>query len=447
MLCPLFRVSADSGGYIIKLKDGFELQANLYSLSVVDETKGLYYSDNVTTLEDIEHCIEYVESNDCVELIRGNETIQTYLLPADELYPEQWQSQMINIDAVWDYETYGNNVNIAVIDSGCDFHEDIVSNIAGGYNYIRKSDDYKDNIGHGTHVSGVIAACQNNIGISGIAPKAKIYALKCFDVGAKTTVLMLSQAIYDAVDKYNCKIINMSLGLSSDKQTLYNAIKYAYDKGVIIIAAVGNDGDSTNYYPASYDEVIGVGSVGLDKLQSYFSQTNDSVDVVAPGEKVKSLLNEDEYVELEGTSQATAYVTGVIATLLSANDLSNEEVKEMIVQTSEDLGTSGKDNMYGYGLIDANQLFVETIKNTSYYLSPINDNTILIYNNTDKPLSALGIFARYEDERMIDSELKDIILLSHKKVNIHYADSGGSLKFFLWGSLENMNPLTINRSN
>ena len=447
MLCPLFRVNADSGGYIIKLKEGFKPQDYLSSLSVVDENKGLYFTNKADNLNDFNYRIEYIESNDEVSLVRGIERVQLYSSPLDEYFPEQWQSQMLNIDSVWDYETYGNDINIAVIDSGCNIHEDIYPNIAGGYNYIRKSEEYKDNIGHGTHVSGVIASCMNDIGISGMAPKSKIYALKCFDTGAKTTVLMLSQAIYDAVDKYNCKIINMSLGLESDKLTLYNAIKYAYDKGVIIIAAVGNDGNSLNYYPASYDEVIGVGSVGLDKQQSYFSQTNDSVYVVAPGERVKSLYKEAEYIELEGTSQAAAYVTGIVATMLSANDLSVDEVKENLKATSEDLGDTGKDNLYGYGLVDANKLFFKCIEDISYYVSPISNNNVVIYNNTDKSINAVSIFAEYEDEKMIDSELKDIILLSHKKVNIHYADSGGNLKFFLWDSLSNLNPLSKTRRN
>jgi len=447
MLSPPFKAEADSGGYIVKLKDVTVPIELTEMLTEVNAKQRIYTTDSINQLENFSECIEYTETNDQVVLIEGESSASLYSLPSDEIYSEQWQTQMVNAEFAWDMETYGNEVNVAVIDTGCNPHEDI--NLAGGYNFILNNEDYSDNHGHGTHVAGIISAQHNDIGIAGIAPKVNIYALKCVDTYYSSGTDELIAAIIAAVDKYNCKVISMSLGVLRDDEEngLYEAVKYATDNGVIIVAAVGNDGNkpyykSRMYYPAAFEEVIGVGSVGLTKRRSDFSQQNDSVFVVAPGENYKSTIGTEDYGVKGGTSQATPLVAATAAIMFSADDdMTVDEFKDYIINCSEPL----EDEYCGYGLLNIEAMFKECIKNTNYYVSPINDDGVTVYNNTDDILTATGIFAEYEDKKYVSGSINDIILLPEKKVKINYTNTEGILKFFLWSSTENLKPLTEER--
>ena len=447
MLSPPFKVSADSGGYIVKLKDITVPVELTEILTEVNAEHRIYTADSINQLENFSEYIEYTETNDEVMLIEGESEVGLYSLPRDELYSEQWQLQMVNAEFAWDMETYGNEVNVAVIDTGCNPHEDI--NLAGGYNFILNNEDYSDNHGHGTHVAGIISAQHNEIGIAGVAPKVNIYALKCVDPYYSSGTDELIAAIIAAVDKFDCKVISMSLGVLRDDEEngLYEAVKYATDNGVIIVAAAGNDGRKDYYksrlwYPAAYEEVIGVGSVGLTKRRSDFSQQNDSVFVVAPGENYKSTIGTDDYGVKGGTSQATPIVAATAAILFSADDdMTVDEFKNYIISCSEQL----EDEYCGYGLLNIAAMFKECIKNKDYYVSPINDDGVLVYNNTEDTLTAIGIFAEYEDKKYVSGSINDITLLPDKKVKINYINSKGMLKFFLWSSMENLKPLTEER--
>lgn len=445
MLSPPFKAEADSGGYIVKLKNVNVPIELTEMLTEVNAEHRIYTVDGINQLEGFGEYIEYTETNEEVMLIEGESEVSLYSLPSDELYSEQWQSQMVNAEFAWDMETYGNEVNVAVIDTGCNPHEDI--NLAGGYNFILNNEDYSDNHGHGTHVAGIISAQHNEIGIAGVAPKVNIYALKCVDPGYVSDEDELIAAIFAAVDKYNCKVINMSLGTLANKTSLYEAVKHATDNGVIIVAAAGNDGKkdyykSRLYYPAAYEEVIGVGSVGLTKRRSDFSQQNESVFVVAPGENYKSTIGMSEYDVKNGTSQATPIVTATAAILLSADDdMTLDEFKNYIISCSEPL----EDEYCGYGLLNIEAMFKKCIENTDYYVSPINDDGVIVYNNTDDTLTATGIFAEYEDKKYVSGSMNDITLLPDKKIKINYINTEGMLKFFLWSSTENLKPLTEGR--
>lgn len=443
-ILPIYRVSADSGGYIVKFNTDISKICDISNFTEIADDKNIYSFNNLNDLKGLESYVEYYETNDKVDLIEGEETIALFRIPSDELYSEQWQTQMVNADYAWELETYGNQINVAVIDSGCNAHIDVKNNLVGGYDYTNKSDDYSDNVGHGTHVTGIIAAQMNDYGIIGVAPKVNVYALKCVDKNISAGTDILAEAIYDAVDKYNCKVINMSLGIKKDKATIREAVEYAYENGVIIIAAAGNDGNDSIYYPAGYDEVIGVGSVGIDKSKSYFSQENETVFVVAPGEKVTSLNGESGYKEMKGTSQATPLVTGAAALLLSTNDdISPQKFKELIKTTSEDLGDIGKDNLYGWGLLNIKGLMQEVIGEC--YVSPINDGEIIVYNNSNENLTATAIWGNYLDKKYVSGEIKEIFLMPQKKIKLKQNDYIGKTQFFLWQSLDNMKPLTKKR--
>lgn len=450
MLCPMFRAHADSGGYLIRFQEGYHPNIYEYNLKEVNADRGIYSANNLEDLKPIEDYIEYTSKNSEVTLIEGEETISPFSLPEDELYREQWQLQLINADAGWKLETYGNDVKVAVIDSGCFEHEDLKNNLLEGKNYLTGTTDVTDNNGHGTHVSGIIAAEMNDIGIVGVAPKAKIVPLKCFDPSHDTYVEDILDAIYDAVDVYGCKIINMSWGLKNDDPFLQEAINYADSKDVILIAAVGNYGSTTMYYPAAYENVIGVSSVGIEKNKSSFAQYNKSVLVTASGEKVKSTYKDGGYQILQGTSQATPMVSGIAAVALSMNEkLTSEEFRQLLIETAEDLGENDYDVKFGYGLANEDALIDRLMQDIEYYVSPINLNDenayVLIKNNTENILKASSIFSEYNNDKFVGCNQTQITLLPDKEIIIKTENNSNKISHFLWGDFNNLIPLATKR--
>ena len=439
MLAITFNVSAAGKGYIVKLKD-MDIPAELTEiLAEVNSRHRLYTVDNLEKLDGFDEYIEHTEENAEVVLIDNEPEIGLLSLPEDEYFSRQWQLQMVNAEAAWDMETYGNEVNVAVIDTGCNQHEDL--NVVGGYNFVSNNNDYSDNLGHGTHVAGIISAQHNDIGIAGIAPKVNIYALKCLGAEGDAGVLGMIDAIYAAVDDYNCKVINMSIGVLGNFEELHNAVKHAVNNGVIVVAAAGNDGDkeaecTRPWYPAAYDEAICVGSVDINKSRSYYSQKNDTVTVVAPGEAYPSTVGTAQYAYKSGTSMATPMVSAAAAILFSADgDMTPAMFKSYIIKCSERL----TDEYCGYGLLNIGAMFRECIRYKYYYVSPINDDGVLIYNNTAGHVRAFGVFAEYEDEVFDYVKLHEILLMSGKKTKINCIDADGTLKFFLWAG--NLRPL------
>lgn len=445
LLLPLCRVSADSNGYIVKFNADISCMLVSSCFTEINKQNRLYTFGNIDDLKGLENYVEYCETNDIVQLEKNGETVQLLNLPNDELYSEQWQIQMINADSAWKNETYGNDIRVGIIDSGCYPHDDLKNNLLPGWNYIDNISDTSDGHGHGTHVSGIIAGEMNGFGIVGAAPKAKIIPLKCFNSEGNTYMSALVNAIYDAVDKYKCKIINMSWGFNGENKTLEDAVNYAYGKGVILTAAVGNGGTGELCCPAAYENVIGVGSVGMNKEKSTFSQYNKSVFVVAPGEKVKSTYTNNSYNYLSGTSQATPLVSAMAAIALSADgSITNDKFKKLLSETADDLGESGYDTLYGYGLANTENLLNRIFEDNKYYVSPINfdgDSAyVLIKNNTNSVLSAESIFADYKEGTLENCVKRQIILQPGKTESMSTNYSNG-IVHYLWSNTANMYPL------
>ena len=361
----------------------------------------------------------------------------------------QWNMDAINVQKAWDIGCYGNNVTVAVIDSGAYAHPDLANNLLVGHNYIDNNSDTSDDIGHGTYVSGIIAAQANGEYIDGVASRAKIVPLKCFAKGKSTQISMLSDAIYDAVDVYHADVINMSFGMveSLTTRTFQLAIQYAIQSGCIVVAAVGNGGNSTIYYPAKYDGVIGVGSVGSNLTISSFSQHNTTVDVVAPGGGVSS-VSIDGFNKNSGTSFACPHVAAMAAIAKCIkSDIVAAEFQMLLEETSKDLGATGYDTSYGYGLINIEAMINKMLENTPVFMSPVDDKgeniTVTVYNNSESLLNAIGIAAEYENNIFQDINIIDISLSSKKTAKI--SSEKGNVKFMLWQNLWDMFPLTQHR--
>ena len=351
-----------------------------------------------------------------------------------------WNLSAINVQKAWDIGCYGNYVTVAVIDSGAYAHPDLANNLLPGHNYLDDNSDTSDDIGHGTYVSGIIAAEANGEYIDGVANRAKIVPLKCFSNSKSTSVSMICDAIDDAVKKYHADVINMSLGMSQSltTQALQDTIQYAVQSGCIVVAAVGNYGNSTVYYPAGYSDVVGVGSVDSNLGKSSFSQYNKSVYVVAPGGAVSSVSIEG-FTHNSGTSFACPHVSAMaaIAKCIDKN-ITASGFQTLLAETSTDLGSSGYDTYYGYGLINIEAMVDKMLENTPVFMSPVDEADdsveVTVYNNTQNPLYASGFAAGYENGALTEIHRFDISLSAKGTTKMNCSKETG-VKFMLWNGL------------
>lgn len=264
--------------------------------------------------------------------------------------------------------TRGENVVVAVLDTGIDYqHSDLKHNIIGGQSFVAGESDFMDENGHGTHVSGTIAA---NGKILGVAPESKILALKVLNKNGNGRYQDIIRAINwcinwigPAGEKVN--IMNMSLGGSIADPYMHKAIKEAVKQGISVVCAAGNQGDGKAEtdeisYPAYYHESIAVGAVNLNLRIANFSNSNKKIDLVGPGVATYSTYINNKYVELSGTSMATPHVSGAIALIYSRflkrfNIYpSNDYIRTLISYQAIDLGELGFNNLYGFGFMSFN---------------------------------------------------------------------------------------------
>lgn len=341
----------ESTGYIVKLKEENRETASLFSADETVGAHGLVYAE---TEADLQRLID----SGSVLSYEPNYTVRLMGTVNDAYYVKQWNLRDTNVEAAWDAGLCGAGVTVAVIDSGINAqHEDFVGiEILGGLNVINGSDNTADELGHGTFVTGIIAASRNNrIGIAGIADQVRILPIKCFSDSDEASVLDICRGIYAAVDDYGCDIICMSLGTTFDSENMRDAVDYAAENNVILVAAVGNMGGTQLFYPAAYDSVIGTGSFDPSGLYSSFTQFNESVFVSAPGSKIYSTYvgSPDAYADADGTSFSAPHVAALAAVARSYDPgLTIDEFKTLLMNTSTDTGDEGYDMEYGWGKIN-----------------------------------------------------------------------------------------------
>lgn len=293
-------------------------------------------------------------------------------VPSNDYTEGQYNLDLINIFNAWDIVTGSEDVTIAIIDSGIDTdHEEFIGRISElSYNAATKQvgiSKVEDDLGHGTNVAGIIAAERNNnIGIDGITDNVQLLIIKANNAGEETYANSnIVEGIYYAVDN-GADIINLSLGSESNDPSISEAIDYAYENEVFVVAASGNDGTDVPIYPAALPNVISVGSIGENSTISDFSSFGESIDLVAPGELIYTTHLDNGYAQVSGTSFAAPHVAAVLALLLSNGIYSFPEVYEIIYQSAIDLGTIGKDIYYGYGSIDAYKTVISDLVQISF---------------------------------------------------------------------------------
>jgi type VII secretion-associated serine protease mycosin len=276
--------------------------------------------------------------------------------PDDPFIPEQWALTNIRAFDAWDITT-GAGVAIAVIDTGVSSaHPDLQGQILPGYNAVNDSDRSEDDNGHGTAVSGLIAArTDNGEGIAGLCWDCAIIPIKALDSLGRGSDASLARGIRWAADS-GARVINLSLGGTGDNQVLREAVEYANSRGVLLVAASGNERERGNavVYPAAYPEVLAVGGTGNTDQIVGFSNTGDHVDLAAPSVGLwTTIIGERQYGPPNGTSFSSPYVAGAAGLVWTLRpDLAHTDVKCILEASADDQGTPGKDPEYGWGRLN-----------------------------------------------------------------------------------------------
>lgn len=244
-----------------------------------------------------------------------------------------WNITAFDLPKTWE-TTQGENVKIAVLDSGCDLdHPDLVENLLPGANFISPGKPPVDDNAHGTHVTGILVASNNDIGVVGVCPKAKVMPVKVLDQRGNGNMLQVAEGIKWAVDN-GADLISMSLGCPFKIQQVRKALQYALQNRVIAFVAAGNAGNTKEiFYPANYDETIAIGAIDENFRRANFSNTGENLDFMAPGVNILSTVPDNWYATLSGTSMAQPFVCGVAALLLSYSRKGGNKIK---LETVED---------------------------------------------------------------------------------------------------------------
>ncbi len=330
----------------------------------------------------VEEMVAVYSRNPNVEYAEPNYIAHAFWVPDDPLYYYQWHLDKvdyggINMEEAWELlgepGTPGAGVVVAVIDTGVAYEDygryKLAPDLANtsfepGYDFVNNDSHPNDDNSHGTHVAGTVAQSTNNsLGVAGVAFNTSIMPVKVLDRNGSGTYDNVANGIYFAADN-GANIINMSLGGASWSTTLEDAVAYAYENGVTIVCASGNDGSATTVsYPAAYDAYcIAVGATRYDEAVAYYSNGGPSLDLTAPGGDITVDQNDDGYADgvlqqtfgdnptdwgywfYQGTSMAAPHVSGVAALLIAnAVAITPDEVREALQSTAEDKGAAGWD--------------------------------------------------------------------------------------------------------
>nr|WP_058301211.1 S8 family peptidase [Gorillibacterium timonense] len=282
-----------------------------------------------------------------VEYVEPNYYRHASYSPNDPLYRQQYGPQAIQAPTAWNRTVGKKKIIIAILDTGVQRnHPDLKSKLLAGYNFVSNTTNADDDNGHGTHVAGIAAAATNNrVGIAGMAPNCRILPVKVLNAAGTGTTHHIVQGIHYAVDR-GARVINMSFTGPIRSKLEADAIRYARKKGVVLIGAAGNDGNTVLCYPAAFPEVIAVAALDRNSRKATFSNYGKWVSVAAPGVEILSTYTSGSYRMLSGTSMAAPHVSGV-AGLLASQGLSRSSIRTRIQGTADRITGSGSSWKYG----------------------------------------------------------------------------------------------------
>lgn len=342
---------------IVKFKEDVceETQLKIHhkhKCTILDHNKELDFQV-LHSKRDINTLIKIYNKLEEVEYAEPNHMLKAFYTPNDPFFAYQYGPQKVQAPDAWDVTTSNGNIKIAIIDTGVQLnHPELAIKLWPGYNFVEGNLNPNDGNGHGTHVAGIAGALtENSLGIAGIAPSASIIPVRALDNSGNGTLSNIANAITYSTNA-GAKVINLSLGSSQGSITLENAINHAWNQGVVIVAAAGNEASNTLTYPAAYQNVIAVASTDINDQKSNFSNYGTWVEVSAPGSTILSTYTGSYYAYLSGTSMACPHVAG-LAALLAAQGKNNVQIKNTILSTCDPVPGTGL--YWTYGRINANR--------------------------------------------------------------------------------------------
>ena len=485
--------AAESGvdGYIIKIKDDYQTQNtkinlmstenNFNSLQPIAENWGMYYISKEEYESFDKSIIEYAEPD-----------LDIYLLDNavnDEYYNLQWNMTMINAEYAWNFNYLGRGIKVGIIDSGTSpTHPDLINSVKAAYDMsdgktlednLNPPDGTtisgQDKIGHGTKVSGIIAAQMNNkIGVTGLS-QAELYSFNIITSSEKGKVKDFISAM-DAALELNCDIINMSIGFTVDSsqetdldelKSVNEALGKLNDAGIIVVAASGNNASDKNdpnkpNYPAYSDKVIGVGAVDMYKKITYYSTHNNKVDISAPGgggtlsKGVYSTSLNNRYGYDSGTSFASPHVAAAAAVIKGIiPNLNHDNFEKIIKYASDDVTKKGYSEYYGWGVLNIKKMIdLAKPKSSAVYMStPTYDQSanklsidILNPSQISAKENICVLLAVYSDNTLqyvSDIQYETISPFSEKTVVFEdiFVNENSSVKVMCFTDIANISPM------
>lgn len=335
---------------------------------------------------EVTRVVEALSSDPRIEWAEPDYVAHVAFTPNDPHYTDQWGLVQIHADQAWDVTQGSPAVAIAIVDTGIDLdHPDLAGKLwvnpgeipgngidddgngkiddVNGWDWVNGDNSPQDDIGHGSHVAGVVAGATNNsVGIAGACPNCRVMALKVLDAGGSGTYSDIAAGITYAVDK-GAKVINLSLGGYADSQLLRDAVAYA-SQYAVVVAAGGNDSKQERFYPAAYDDyVVAVAATDNSDEKTAFSNYGEWVDISAPGVSIWSTVYDDGYAAWSGSSMAAPFVSGVAGLVRSQNpSWSAGAVRGQLLHTADGIDglNPGYEGKLGMGRVNAYQAVTVT---------------------------------------------------------------------------------------
>jgi len=330
--------------YIVSFKKGIsvkEMKETLANFQIIEE----HFDSSMATVKLSPAQFNKLKLDTNIDILEPN----AYIEKENKWTLPQYAHKGTNIKSAWSKKFKGKGIDIAVLDSGIANHQDL--KVAGGISMVDYTDSFLDDNGHGTSVAGIIASLDNGEGTVGVASEANIYSVKTISSSGSGNLANLIAGMTWAIEK-DVDIINISISTTYDSPSFKERIDEAVEKGIIVVVSAGNTGEASGY-PALYDNVVAVGSTDSNNLLSSFSSRGNNIDIVAPGSSILSTgINDGWYSYSSGTSMSAPYVTGMLAVYKEAYpEKSSKELVELLYQNALDLGSKGKDDLYGHGLV------------------------------------------------------------------------------------------------
>jgi subtilisin len=330
---------------------------NLYEAPIVmaqltaKEIAALKKNKNIAAVEDDGHCYAVDGPYELRQMeIENQPSVQAETIPAGV--------HQIKAPSAWGCSR-GKAIKVGICDTGIDFnHPDIKPNYKFGTTFVPTESSAMDHHGHGTHCAGTVAAAINGSGVVGVAPEAYLYAIKVLSKTGQGNWSWLIAGIDWAINKKGLNILSMSLGGRAAPNALKNMCDAAWNKGVLLVAAAGNSGPGPNTvgFPASYDSVLAVSAIDSANNIPTFSSRGPQVELCAPGVNVLSTIPGGGYGKMNGTSMACPHVSGAAALAWGAHRYAdNTTIRRLLAWRSDNLGVPGRDNLFGFGRVDAEQ--------------------------------------------------------------------------------------------